>query len=84
MPTAMLKVKIGISSKDGTIYGDYEKCKSCHRCVQFNGYGAHWFAGRCKEKNIEIGYSEYSKIAPDCDAFRYKPQLLEDTDDDNG
>ena len=69
-----MKIKIGISS-NGYIYEDLEKVKSCHYCTHFQGYGLHWFSGRCEINNTEIGYNDYSKTAKACNCFNVKEEL---------
>ena len=49
-----MKIKIGISSKDGAILEDFDKAKSCQFCTHFKGYGLHAFAGGCLLKNLEF------------------------------
>ena len=75
----MKKVIIGYSSKEGELYGDYEKCKACNFCVHFMGYGLHWCAGKCLVTGEEIsgGYTgNYSKVAKNCSSFEYRPELI--------
>lgn len=69
-----MKIKIGIDS-NGYIYEDIEKVKSCHYCTHFQGYGLHWFSGRCQINNTEIGYNDYSKTAKECNSFNVKEEL---------
>ena len=69
-----MKIKIGTSS-NGYIYEDIEKTKSCHYCKHFQGYGLHWFAGRCEINNTEIAFTDYSQTAKKCNRFNVKEEL---------
>ena len=61
---------------NGPIYGDYDEYKSCHYCKSFCGHGAHWFGGKCKLKDIELGFMEYSNVAKDCENFVCREELI--------
>ena len=61
---------------NGPIYGDYDEYKSCNFCKSFCGYGLHWFAGKCKLKDIELGLFEYLKTAKECNDFDCKEELI--------
>lgn len=71
-----MKIKIGISSKDGAILEDFDKAKSCQFCTHFKGYGLHAFAGGCLLKNLEFEHMKYGETAKECDSFDCRPELL--------
>lgn len=72
-----MKIKIGISSKDGAILEDFDKAKSCQFCTHFKGYGLHAFSGRCVSKEKDIDYfGKYRETAKECDSFDCRPELL--------
>ena len=74
-----MKIRIGISSKDGVILEDIDKAKSCNLCTHFRGYGLHAFSGRCLTKGIDKYPSwEYREKAKECDSFDCIPEFLVD------
>ena len=75
----MKLIKVGCSSKEGNLYREYNKAKSCHICKHFVGYGLHAVAGKCTllDKEIGGGYTgNYSKVAQECESFDCKLEFL--------
>lgn len=72
------KIFLGISSQEGEILGEFHKCKSCHRCSYFIGYGAHAMVGKCTKFNKDLSSlkNQYAEVAELCSEFIYKSSLI--------